>query len=287
MALAKKHWHLRRNITAMALYRYFKASQDTKLPDPRGPLSKEVPSTAIAAANNEVKHVVELQRGKTRGTYTKFTPEQKAEVGKRAAEHGVAATVCYYKKWFPGIKESSVRTWKNVYTSEIGKSRREGSEVFTVQKLPEKKRGRPFLLGEELEMQVRAYLTALRLNGAVVNTAIAIGCAEGIVKNKDSRLLASNGGHIALLKHWGKHLLARMGFVKRRASTKAKIEIKNFEEVKAQFLLDIKVVCEMEEIPFDMVINWDQTGIHYVPVGSWMMEKEGAKRIEIVAVDDK
>ena len=75
-----------------------------------------------------------------------------------------------------------------------------------------------------------------------------------------------------------------MGFVKRRASTKAKIEIENFEEVKAQFLLDIKVVCEMEEIPFDLVINWDQTGIQYVP---WTVEKEGTKRVEIVAVDDK
>ena len=85
----------------MALYRYFKAS-DTKLPDPRGPLSKEVPLTAIAAANGEVKHVVELQRGKTRGPYTKFTPEQKAEIGKRAAEHGVVATVRYYEKRFPG-----------------------------------------------------------------------------------------------------------------------------------------------------------------------------------------
>ena len=81
----------------MAFYRYFKAS-DTKLPDPQSPLSKEVPSTAIAAANNEVKHVVELQRGKTRGPYTKFTPEQKAEIGKRAAERGVVATVRYYEK---------------------------------------------------------------------------------------------------------------------------------------------------------------------------------------------
>ena len=52
-----------------------------------------------------------------------------------------------------------------------------------------------------------------------------------------------------------------MGFVKRRASTKAKISIENFEEVKAQFLLDIKAVVEMEDIPFDLIINWDQTGI--------------------------
>ncbi len=73
--------------------------------------------------------------------------------------------------------------------------------------LPTKRRGRPFLLGEEVEMQVRAYLKALRANGAVINTVIAIGCAEGIISNKDSNLLAGNGGHIALTKSWSKHLL--------------------------------------------------------------------------------
>ena len=199
----------------------------------------------------------------------------------------MAATIRFYAKEFPNLKESSVRTWKSTYVSEIKKRRREGHEDVSVKTLPEKKRGRPFLLGEELEMQVRAYLTTLRENGAVVNTAIAIACAEGIVRSKDSNLLASNRGHIALTKHWGRHLLSRMGYVKRRASTKAKVTVQNFEEVKAQFLLDIKVIVEMEGIPFDLVINWDQTGIHYVPVGSWTMEKEGSKRVEIVAVDDK
>ena len=108
-----------------------------------------------------------------RGQYAKFTPQQKAEIGRRAAEHGVAATVRYYEGKFPqAVKESSVRTWRNAYTLEIRKRRREGSEDVSVKQLPEKKRGRPFLLGEELEMQVRAYLTALRENGAVVNAAI-------------------------------------------------------------------------------------------------------------------
>ena len=78
-----------------------------------------------------------------------------------------------------------------------------------------------------------------------------------------------------------------MGYVKRRASTKAKVLVHNFEDVKAQFLLDIRVVVEMDDIPFDLVINWDQTGIRYVPVGSGTMEKEGSKKVEIVAVDDK
>lgn len=36
--------------------------------------------------------------------------------------------------------------------------------------------------------------------------------------------------------------------MKRTASTKAKVSVSDFEEIKAQFLLDIKVVIEMEEI---------------------------------------
>ena len=130
-------------------------------------------------------------------------------------------------------------------------------------------------------------MVALRAHGAVVNTVVAIGCAEGIVKSKDSNLPASNGGHISVTKHWGKHLLTRMGFVQRRASTKAKITVPNVEEVKAQFLFDIKMLVEMDEIPFDLISNWNQTGIHYVPVGSWTIDKEGSSRKEIVGVDNK
>ena len=154
----------------------------------------------------------------------------------------------------------------------------EGKDATKIEELSSKKRGRPYLLGEETEMQVRAYLSAL---GAVVNTAIAIGCAEVIVRSKSSSLLASNGGHITFTKSWSKHLLGRMGFVKRRASTKAKVSAENFEEMKEQFLLDVKTIVKMEEIPHDLIINWDQTGIHYIPVSSWTIEKEGAKRVKL------
>ncbi len=101
------------------------------------------------------------------------------------------------------------------------------------------------------------------------------------MRNKDRCLLASNGGHIILTKSWAKHVLGRMGFVKRRASTKAKVNAEDFAAIKEQFLFDVKMAVEMEEIPNDLIINWDQTGIHYVPVSYWTMEKEGAKRVEI------
>ena len=44
---------------------------------------------------------------------------------------------------------------------------------------------------------------------------------------------------------------------------------------------------EIEEIPSELVINWDQTGINYVPSHSYRMEKEGTKRVPIIAADDK
>jgi len=42
----------------------------------------------------------------------------------------------------------------------------------------------------------------------------------------------------------------------------------------------------MDEIPEELVVNFYQTGICYVPVSDWMMAKEGAKRVELSGKDD-
>ena len=85
----------------MSILRYFK--RDSTLPNPTGPLSKAVSSEGIKAANEEVSKVVNLVKlsveehdipsgSQLQGPYRRFTPEEKAWIGKRAAEHGVAAT---------------------------------------------------------------------------------------------------------------------------------------------------------------------------------------------------
>ena len=163
-----------------------------------------------------------------------FTPEEKAQIGKRAAEHGVTATVRHFSRVFThrSLKESTVQTWKMKYLQEVA-TRRRANEDTTVKELVNKITGRPLMLGEDLDKQVRAYLTALWETGAVVNTAITIACAKGVVKNFDSNLLECNGGgHVSLTKHWVKYLLERMGFVKRHASTKAKVSLPDFEWLK-------------------------------------------------------
>jgi hypothetical protein len=53
-----------------------------------------------------------------------------------------------------------------------------------------------------------------------------------------------------------------MGFVKRRASTKAKVSPPDFNKYKAQFIFDVRAIVEIEEIPCELLItqlgsDWD------------------------------
>ena len=57
-----------------------------------------------------------------------------------------------------------------------------------------------------------------------------------------------------------------MNFVKRKATTaKSKYAITDSDCVKREFLEDVVATVEMEEIPPELVLNWDQTGIRIVP----------------------
>ena len=76
-----------------------------------------------------------------------------------------------------------------------------------------------------------------------------------------------------------------MRLVKRQGNTKAKVQVENFEELKKLFVQDVKTV--MDEVPLELVVNWDQTGLKYVPVSEWTMAEEESKRVEIDGKDDK
>ena len=89
------------------------------------------------------------------------------------------------------------------------------------------------MLGDELKKQVKTYIGYLRERGAVVNTAIVLGAAQGIVRNHNSNLLSCNGGHICLGKPWAKNLLSRMGMLRQQTL------VSNFEELKQQFSIDV------------------------------------------------
>ena len=119
----------------------------------------------------------------------------------------------------------------------------------------------------------------MRTEGAVIITHIVFRIGKSIVMGKDSNLLAYNGEGIVLMKDWARNVLRRMGIVKQRAKTKAKVTVEEFIETEKLFLLDIKKITHKNEIPPQLIINWDHTGIYYVLVSSWTMEAPGMKQI--------
>ena len=54
------------------------------------------------------------------------------------------------------------------------------------------------------------------------------------------------------------------------------VNVEKFQELEEDFLLQIKNTVDMDEIPEDLIINFDQTGLNYVPVTSWTMEEARA-----------
>lgn len=281
----------------MALLRYFKKKDDLQLPNPNGPLSSRMPSVAIAAANREVKELVSCAsdaenaadtQKTSRGQYLSYTDKERARIAKRASEFGVTNTIRHFSKEFADrpLKESTVRTWMPKYRQELANRVKLGKNL-TIKELQTKKRGHPYMLGEEMDRQLQEYVKSLRESKTVVNSTIVLSAAEGIVKSHDSGLLACNGGHIKCTKQWAKHFLTRLGYVRRKATTKASLSDIDFEAQKYQFLFDIQTIIEMEEIPSELVINWDHTGVHYVPASNWTMEKKGLNRIEVAGLDDK
>ena len=272
----------------MALLKYFNRLNGwsgTPLPNPESSLNQVVDRKAIEAANEEVIKVHSEGKGaKQRLPYLKATPAQKALVGKYAAEHGVMNSIRRFEKDFPpdGLKESTVHGWRDEYLHLLRDRKRKGEDL-EVSELLLKKVGHPLLLGEDIDKQVQAYLMKLHEISGVVNGAIARASARGIIRMTNPTLLSSNGGHVVLTKKWSKYLLKRMDFVKRKANSKARANVDKFVEVKT----DIRAIISLEEVPRCLVINWDHTGLKYVPVSSWTMAKEGSKKVPVAGIEDK
>ena len=144
------------------------------------------------------------------------------------------------------------------------------------------------MLGVQVEEQVQTYLKKIREQGGVVSASIVVAASKGILLSIDQSQLVEFGGHINLSREWAYKLLHRMNFVKRKATTaKSKYTPEDFARRKQAFLDEVVGVVEMEEIPPELILNWDQTGINLVPASGWTMDQLGAKRVEIKGVNDK
>ena len=144
-----------------------------------------------------------------------------------------------FLKFDAPLDESTVRSLKNSYvTAQAAKKRKMSEADVVLESLPPKKRGRPLLLSDNLDTQVQAYIRASRAQGCVVNSSLVIAGAMGIIKKTNPALLENMSE--LLSKNWAKSILFRMGYVKRRGPTTAKINPDNFEDLRETFLEQVQ-----------------------------------------------
>lgn len=93
------------------------------------------------------------------------------------------------------MKESTVCGWKNEYCKELKTraNKRSSCGSEPILQLPNKHRGRPLLIGDHLDAEVRLLIEAMRQGSTVVNTEVVIGTAIEVVSSYDANLLLTNG----------------------------------------------------------------------------------------------
>lgn len=80
-----------------------------------------------------------------------------------------------------------------------------------------------------------------------------------------------------------------MGYVKRKATTKANLQLSpgRFQHIKATFLQQIVALVQAHCIPPELFINLDEAGMKLVSVGDWSMAPEGSKGVKVSGLGDK
>ena len=265
------------------------------LPNPRDKkLAKEgIDPAMVRAANDEIAKVLSPQdasdRGesssggarKKRGSYGFYTPEQRAKIGRYAAENGVnVAARKFTKDLGRKVNESTVRGMKDSYLKEL-------HTRANVECLPKQQRGRPLLLGKEADMKVQAFIRAVRDSGGPISTTLVLASAKGLFKKANPPILIEYGGHLKLEKSWARSILQRMNFTKRKGTKAARHRPEDFEIIQGKFHRRIARRVKKYKIPDALVINWDQTGVEVIPSGKWTMNQKGDKQVEIKGIDDK
>ena len=72
--------------------------------------------------------------------------------------------------------------------------------------------------------------------------------------------------------------LRRHGYVKRKGTKAARKVPNDFDFIRMEFLAEVSKLVKDNEIPPELIINFDQTNVNIIPVGDYTLEKSGPNK---------
>ena len=238
----------------MALLKYLERKRSA-LPDERACGSTSLMGKDLKLANQAAEQclrkysVTSVKPKEKRTKHNDYTPEQRAEIGRYAAENGpTRAAKHFFSVLNTNVPEPTARRQKNEYLIKLKGIRSRCSVKFAYAATRK-------ATDCYMDSTVQGYIKSMREVGGVVTTAIVMAAAEGIVAARDESLLVQHCGHIEITKPWAKSLLLRMKYVKRKCSNAGKVSIPHLKELQENFLADIQAEVVMNEVPEELIFN--------------------------------
>lgn len=122
---------------------------EQQLPDPS---SFDDPKTVVAVNSVVQKSLNRSSGPKKRGAYSKYDDEFRSKVARYARENGITAASQKFSKQIQKLlPEQTIRNWRDQVIKEESRT---NSSIDSIQL---KKRGRPLLLGPDLDEKVRLH----------------------------------------------------------------------------------------------------------------------------------
>lgn len=167
------------------------------------------PSSSNDALNISVEK--ELASLKQKRSYEHYSPEDRAKIGRFAAENGNSRAVKKFGfKMGRPVPESTVRSFKKQYLAEL-KAGGPNKDPSAITALEKKRVGRPLKLGG-LDEAVQTRIGKIMAAGGTVNRSVVKATATGLVKYYKPSALP----HLEITDGWVRSMYNRMGLVKRK-----------------------------------------------------------------------
>ena len=259
----------------MSLFQYFhRVDQPASVEN--APLYFQMPANALGVTENELANINEYVGNGSRKQEgrAKYSEMEKREMARYANQHGASRAVRRYKKKFPKITESTLRSWVKVCRTQL-------KNPAPIQ--ISERRGRPLSLPFELDAKLKTFLLNLRKAGCVVNRHVVSGVLMGLVRSNLTQYV-----DFCVSKGWVQSLYRRMQFTRRMVTTSRPVITKSiWEEVRTKFLHDIVETAVKYNISDELIFNIDQTPSKYVPTSKVTLARRGSKQVSLAGSNDK
>ena len=157
------------------------------------------------------------QKRKSRGTYTVYTEEQRASIGRYASMHGNEKARKKFLSDLPNLTESSIRNFKKMYLKKLREEKmRNPATPKPVAKLSVQPKGR-FPLMLDLDSKLIKFLQGVRAKGGVVNIHVVRATAKALIQSNPSQM--QHFVKFDMPRSWVQSIYRRMGVSRRLGTT--------------------------------------------------------------------